>query len=268
MAAAAPIPPAARPAGTLRVATYNVHGCVGADGVRSEQRIARVIEEMEADVVGLQELDHGRARSARIDQAGAIAEQLGWHRYFHPAMRHSEELYGDAIVSRHPIAVRRAAELPGSGVWYCREKRGAIWAEIDTPAGALQIINTHLGLGRGERLAQIRSLTGEEWLGALPKEGATILLGDFNCVPLSPTYALLTRHLQDARTLVEPRRACRTFPTRAPLITVDYIFVNRAVAPRCLAVHRSSLADIASDHYPLVGDFTIRAPAKGVLFAA
>src|SRR6266850_2101455 len=53
----------------LRVATYNVHGCVGMDGQRSEGRIAEVIASMSADIVGLQELDLGRARSAHADQA-------------------------------------------------------------------------------------------------------------------------------------------------------------------------------------------------------
>src|ERR1043166_9235171 len=52
----------------LRVATYNVHGCVGTDGQRSEGRIAEVIASMSADIVGLQELDLGRGRSAHADQ--------------------------------------------------------------------------------------------------------------------------------------------------------------------------------------------------------
>ncbi len=53
---------------TVRVMTYNVHRCVGGDGVRSPLRIARVIAEYRPDVVALQELDVGRARTGGGDQ--------------------------------------------------------------------------------------------------------------------------------------------------------------------------------------------------------
>src|SRR6185503_20887474 len=119
----------------LRVATYNVHGCVGIDRQRSESRIAEVIASMSADIVGLQELDLGRPRSANADQAALIATQLGWKYHFHPAMRSGDEQYGNAIVSRFPIALKRADEMPGVAPWYCREKRIAIWMQADTHLG-------------------------------------------------------------------------------------------------------------------------------------
>ena len=65
-----------RPAPVLRVATYNVRGCVGMDRQRSESRIAEVIASMSADVVGLQELDAKRKRSSGVDQAALIAESF------------------------------------------------------------------------------------------------------------------------------------------------------------------------------------------------
>src|SRR5216117_1879534 len=111
----------------LRVATYNVHGCVGIDGQRSERRIAEVTLSMSADIVGLQELDLGRARSSNTNQAALIATKLGWKYHSHPAMRSGEEQYGNAIVSRFPITLQRAAEMPGAAPWYRREQRGAIW---------------------------------------------------------------------------------------------------------------------------------------------
>src|SRR2546423_8883394 len=109
------------PALSLRVATYNVRGCVGMDGQRSESRIAEVIASMSVDIVGLQELDLRRPRSSGADQTALIATQLGWKHYFHPAMRSGNEQYGNAIVSRFPIRLKRAAEMPGAAPWYCRE---------------------------------------------------------------------------------------------------------------------------------------------------
>ena len=97
----------------LRIATYNVHGCMGMDRQRSEARIAEVITEMSVDVVALQELDLGRRRSAGANQTKMIAEQLGWYSHFHPAMRRDDEHYGNAILSRYQLNFRRAVELPG-----------------------------------------------------------------------------------------------------------------------------------------------------------
>jgi len=245
------------PAFRLRVATYNVHGCVGMDRQRSESRIAEVIASMSADIVGLQELDHTRPRSAGVDQAGLIARQLGWQYFFHPAMRQNDEQYGDAIISRYPLELKRAAELPGVGPWYCREKRIALWAEAETPLGPVQIINTHFGLGRGERALAAQLLIGPEWLGSISLEAPLVLLGDFNSVRRSHAYRLLAAKLRDVRTLVAGGGAFRTYPTAFPSLAVDHIFVNNALQPTSLKVHRDAPARLASDHFPLVAELAL-----------
>ena len=48
--------PAAR--ARLRVATYNVHACVGTDGRHDPDRVASVITELDADIVALQEFTY------------------------------------------------------------------------------------------------------------------------------------------------------------------------------------------------------------------
>jgi endonuclease/exonuclease/phosphatase family metal-dependent hydrolase len=242
----------------LRVATYNVHGCVGTDRRRSESRIAEVIASLDADIVGLQEVDLNRARSAGVDQAGLIAEQLGWHRVFQPAMQDGEEQYGNAILSRHPLRLHRTAALPGVGAWYCRETRVAVWAEVETAHGRVQFVNTHFGLGRAERFLQAQLLTSAEWLGAAARHAPLVLLGDFNSFPGSRTHRLLAGTLRDLRTLLPAGGKCRTFPTRFPSVAVDHILINESLEAQRLQVHRSSLARVASDHYPLVADLTIR----------
>ncbi len=242
---------------TLRVATYNVHGCVGMDRQRSEARIAEVIASLSADIVGLQELDQNRARSAAVDQAGAIAKQLGWHHFFHPAMRRAEELYGDAILSRYPIAVRHAVELPGHPPWYCRETRGVTWAEAETPLGLVHIVNTHFGLGRLERMLQARLLTSAEWLGSITPEMQVIALGDFNSLPWSAAYRVIARELRDVRRLVGSPFSFRTYPTAFPALAVDHIFITPALRALSMHVHRDAVARVASDHFPLVADLVV-----------
>ena len=243
------------PGSKLRVATYNVHGCMGMDRQRSEERIAEVIAEMSVDVVALQEVDLGRRRSAGADQTKMIAQQLGWYAYFYPAMQRDEEHYGNAILSRYKLNVRRAVELPGRPPFFCRENRAAIEVEIETNLGKVRIINTHLGLGWRERLVQAQLFISAEWHAAIAREIPLILLGDFNSLRGSRPYRTLNRHLRDVRQLTKTSGPIRTFPTRFPVLAVDHIFVNEALQPLSVTVHSSPLARIASDHFPLMAEF-------------
>src|SRR4051812_1829859 len=244
------------PARRLRIATYNVHGCLGMDGQRSEARIAEVISETAADVVGLQEVDRGRTRSGSIDQAAAIAERLGWHHHFQVAMQQPDGEYGNATISRFPLTLCRGSELPGAAPWYCRETRAAACVTVQTGFASVDVINTHFGLGRRERWLQAQLLASAEWV----ERGAgksLILLGDFNSLPFARPLRLLRRTLRDVRALVPAARRLRTFPTARPMIALDHIFVNAVLNPFDVNVHRTPLSRVASDHYPLVVDLMV-----------
>lgn len=116
-------------------------------------------------------------------------------------------------------------------------------------------MNTHFGLGRQERWLQAQFLTADDWLGEAAEP--MILLGDFNSLAWSRSVRLLGRKLRNVRTLLPAPAQLRTFPTRFPLIALDHIFVNAALKPATAWVHRSPLAQLASDHYPLVADLRL-----------
>jgi len=232
------------------------------DGRRSESRIAEVIASLSADVVALQELDLGRTRSAGVDQAQLIAEQLGWLRLFAPAMRDGDEHYGNAIIRRYPLTLVRALELPGEGSWHCREKRIALWAVVETGISRLQMINTHFGLGRAERFLQAKVLAESVSVAAIPVGEPLILLGDFNSLPGSRSLGLIAQQLHSARALFPSAGPCRTFPTRFPSLAVDHIFINENLEVTSLSVPRPIAARLASDHYPLLAEFVARAGAN------
>jgi endonuclease/exonuclease/phosphatase family metal-dependent hydrolase len=227
------------------------------DRQRSETRIAAVIAELAVDAIGLQELDLNRARSARVNQAAVIAAELGWYHHFHPAMQLSEEHYGNAILSRFPLSARRMVCLPGIAPFFCRETRAAIGLEVMMEFGAVHLINTHLGLGRRERLLQAELLTSADWLQPNAVGLPLVLLGDLNSLPGSSPHRTLSSYLRDVRRLVRPARPFRTFPTSLPALAVDHIFVNAALEPVSLNVHRTTLARVASDHFPLVAELMI-----------
>ena len=139
----------------LRVATYNVHGCVGLDGRLSPARIARVLLSLDADIVALQELDVGRSRSQAVDQAQIIADLLEMKMHFGAAIDVTGERYGNAILSRWPMELRRAELLsPGHGR---SEPRGARLGHRDLGDEQVEIISTHLGLTQADRNQQLES---------------------------------------------------------------------------------------------------------------
>jgi endonuclease/exonuclease/phosphatase family metal-dependent hydrolase len=179
----------------FRVMTYNVHRCRGLDRAWSPERIAAVIASTHPDIVALQELDVGRARSGHVDQAETIARDLGMDVQFFPALRVMEELYGDAILSRWPAKTVKAAALPGLRLPGL-EPRGALWSRIQVDGATVQVINTHLSILGRERLLQIKALTGPEWLRHPDCRGP--VLGDLNATPRSKTYRQVSSHLADA----------------------------------------------------------------------
>ncbi|HEX2135737.1 MAG TPA: endonuclease/exonuclease/phosphatase family protein [Microvirga sp.] len=244
-----------------RILTYNVRRCLGIDGGLSPARIAEVIAASSPDIVALQELDVGRARSGGIDQAQAIAHELGMrHIHFNAALRVLEEEYGDAILTARPSKLVKAGPLPGCLRRPSLEPRGALWASVQVGGSEVQVINTHLGLRRPERLAQVDALLSAEWLGNPTCRDPAILLGDFNALPGSRAYGRLAARLRDAQGVFH-RRPRPTFPSRLPVFRIDHVFVSRSIEVVRAEVVRTPLARVASDHLPLLVEFRI-APAR------
>jgi endonuclease/exonuclease/phosphatase family metal-dependent hydrolase len=245
-----------------RILTYNVHRCLGTDGRLSPSRIADVIAAYEPDVVALQELDVGRLRTGGIDQAHAIAQALGMHVHFHASLKVLEEEYGNAILTHRPSQLMKAEALPGWGRKPGLEPRGALWACVQIGGADVQVINTHLGLRRHERLAQIDTLLGPQWLGHPACREPVILVGDLNATPRSRAYRRLTSHLWDAQAQIPLSRPKATFPSRLPMLRIDHVFVSRSVRVLRVETVRTPLARVASDHLPLLVEFHV-AQGKG-----
>jgi endonuclease/exonuclease/phosphatase family metal-dependent hydrolase len=242
--------------------TYNVHRCLGVDRSWSPERIAQVIASCHPDIVALQELDVGRARSGHIDQAEVIARDLGMDVQFFPAMRVMEELYGDAILSRWQARLIKADSLPGIRRLPGVEPRGAIWSSIDVDGVEVQVINTHLGVLGRERSIQSKALLGPDWLGHPDCCDPVILMGDFNTLPRSRAYRRLAASLRDAQRAPGIRRPAPTFPTRFPTLRLDHIFVRGSIEVLSTTTVRTPLATLASDHLPLVSELCITPPRR------
>ena len=243
-----------------RILTYNVHRCVGMDGQLDVERIAKVIAQLRPDIVALQELDVGRARTGNVDQAHAIAEHLGMRFHFNAALQVEEESYGDAILTALPLRLVQAGPLPGSNAVKGLEPRGALWVKIEVGGTELDVVNTHLGLVPHEQRAQADALVSERWMGHLDCTDPAILLGDFNATSRHGAYRRVADRLRDAQKQLR-RRSLKTFPSRLPMIRIDHVFISRSIVVTGVHAPRNALVKAASDHVPLAVDFRIESRA-------
>jgi endonuclease/exonuclease/phosphatase family metal-dependent hydrolase len=243
----------------FRILTYNVHRCVGVDRRLDVGRVAAVIAAEAPDIVALQEVDVGRTRTNRVDQAHDLARRLGMVSRFHAAFAVEEEQFGDAILTAHPERLIKAAPLPGYARIPRLEPRGALWVAIEPVAGQeVQVITTHLGLVPREQQIQASALAGEDWLAAAERRDPLILLGDLNATQRTLVHRTLASRLDDAHAL-RPQGQARvaTFPASLPMLRIDHVFVSGGITVTSLRVAASPLARVASDHLPLVMDFQL-----------
>jgi len=242
---------------TLRIMSYNVHGCKGMDNRISTDRIARVIARYNPDIVALQELDAGRLRSFGIDQAQRIAKRLEMSFHFHPAFHYKDEQYGNAILSRYPIVLIKKDVLPKLWNKAFLEFRGAIWVMLDYQGTKINIINTHLSLWPKERLLQIKTLLDGDWLEHPDCSGPVILCGDLNMVPNSPVYKEICKKFKDSQLMVDGHKPLKTWFAGLPVMRIDHIFVTPEFCVKSIQVSHTALDRVASDHLPIIADLNL-----------
>jgi endonuclease/exonuclease/phosphatase family metal-dependent hydrolase len=241
----------------MRLVTYNVHRCVGVDKRLDVDRVAAVIAELDPDIVCLQELDVGRARTGGVDQAAVIADRLSMAVRFHPAMTVEAEEYGDAILTRHPERLVRVGDLPTVRGVPGLEPRGALWVRVNIDGVEVNILTTHLGLVPREQRLQAAALIGKDWLGHAECVGPTILAGDFNATSITRPYQTLTRNLADCQRRLGLKPTVKTFPSGFPAIRIDHVFVSPEIRVTGVSAPFSPLSRMASDHLPLAVDFEV-----------
>ncbi len=247
---AAPPPRRRRPTrpAPLRVMTYNVHGCLGADGRVSPLRVARILDRYDADIIALQEIDVGRPRSRGEDQLGEIARELGMQAVFCSAVGHGAGHYGHGLLARVPVQIERQGILPGGGGR--REPRAALRVAVPWHGRTIRVVSTHLGLARDERAAQVNALLSDGWMDEADGTPA-ILCGDLNLHPGSPVYRRLAGRLRDVQAHAPGHVAHRTFPAVYPVRCLDYVFISEHFEVEGVFVPRDALILVTSDHLPM-----------------
>jgi endonuclease/exonuclease/phosphatase family metal-dependent hydrolase len=259
-AAAAIRPPASTVDRTLklRVLSYNIHGCVDARRNVNPFKIAEVIGAIDADVVALQEVDAEKPLKLNKNQARTIGELIDLGYTYYPVEKTGLHEFGLAVLSRFPVEQSGFTLLPHLYPKLNPRKRGVMRVSLRTPAGKIQLINTHLSLFSLERENQLRMLLNWNKLSEEPSSHPIILCGDLNAGPSSSTYYRLSRHLTDAHKSSNHYRPPRaTFHARTPFLRIDHIFTSEHFTALNLDVIRTTKTMAASDHLPLVADLNL-----------
>jgi endonuclease/exonuclease/phosphatase family metal-dependent hydrolase len=222
----------------LSVASYNIHRCFGTDGRYAPERTAEVIEALDADVIGLQEVDMRLLVDGRA-QLDFLADMLACNAVAGPNIKGRRGKFGNALLTRWPV---RAVRCPDLSVRHY-EPRGAILAELDVDGHPLRVVVTHLGLKAAERRLQVRHLLAA--LDEADRDIPTIIMGDFN--EWRPTRGALRAIDRRFGTSLMPR----TFPSRLPLLPLDRIWAWPGPGLKRLSVYATPLSRTTSDHLPL-----------------
>lgn len=259
----------------MRVATFNLlSGRSLPEGAAHPEALQAAAAELDADIVGLQEVDRRQERSAGADQAALVAEALGASTWrfvpavdgtpgasWRPSSVDDGQLtegpsYGVALVSRLPVLswrVRRFGPapfglpllVPGSrGLTQVPdEPRVAVAAVVDGPAGPFTVITAHLSFVPGWNVRQLRATS--RWAAALP--APRLLLGDFNLPGGVPR--VVSGWTQLARV--------PTYPSWKPRVQFDHVLADQPLDVTSARALRLPV----SDHCALAVD--LAAPPGG-----
>ncbi len=223
----------------LTFASYNIHKAVGLDRRRDSERIMRVLHEIDADVIALQEADRRIGERAsvlpraeiddspwRVVEVARRPRSIGWH--------------GNALLVRRDYAIHScdALELP------TLEPRGAACCEIGIEGHRLRVIGTHLDLSGLRRRDQIRALL--RFVDRCAEDCPTIIMGDFN--QWGRRTGAMREFGEDWR-IVTPGSS---YPSRQPVAALDRIVASRHWTCLDAEVHHTGLSAVASDHLPVL----------------
>jgi endonuclease/exonuclease/phosphatase family metal-dependent hydrolase len=236
----------------FRIATYNIHKCRGVDGRVHPERVARVLEEINADIVSLQEVVSHEGAAIADHQADYLAGRLGLFGAMGETRKHRGGAYGNVTLSRWDFKLIRPIDITIGR----REQRVALRTDIRMGGHILHMFNVHLGTAVRERRHQAIRLIDRDLLRAVDISGPRIVLGDFNeWVRGLVTKTLVAEfHLTDLHAHLT---RARSYPALLPMLHLDHIYFDHHLKVEKAFYHRTRRSLIASDHLPLVADLVL-----------
>ena len=230
--------------------SHNIHHGEGLDGKLDLERIAKVILDAKADIVGLQEVDRGAERTQKRDLPAEFTKLTDMTVYFDKNIPHQGGEYGNAVLTRFPIKRAKNTHLKS---FANGEQRGVQQLVLDVQGREVLFMNTQLDARRdpAERehsATELRQIVTAA--GAMP----VILVGDFNAAPEAKSVASLREFLTDSWTTVNMEPGF-TIPVKKPNKRIDYIWITPvSITPLSRAVPYSD----ASDRLPIIAELRLK----------
>ena len=188
----------------VRVMTYNLHNCVGSDGIKSYIRCGDLIREAQPDIVAIQEADSMTTRN-ECYVLGEVAKRAGYHAYYGPTIPYKGGKYGIGVLSKEEALSVKFLPLP------CRrEPRGLLVVEFKK----YYLLATHLSLVSADRLASVEIIREE--VSKLNKP--VFIAGDMNAQPKSKAMMAFREYCQ---VLNDDTKF--TFSANKPRFCIDYV---------------------------------------------
>lgn len=252
----------------MRIATFNIlSGRSPEDDQVDEGRYVEAVKRLDADLLGLQEVDRNQPRSQHADLTAIAAEAMGAVEHRFVAALHGtpavwtastgEEqpdaaAYGVAFLSRYPVTGWQVVRLPPAPGrvphrwhgqllpdWVRDEPRVGVVADVEAPRGPIRVVTTHLSFLRVWNLRQLRVLL--RGIAGAASDVPLVLMGDLN----------MGRRTAERATGLRPLATGATFPAASPTMQIDHLLASgnglrsRGGGPLRLPM---------SDHLALVAD--------------
>lgn len=228
----------------IKLMSFNTQHCLNYIERKIDFDImAKAINDLGADVVGLNEMFDFGDEEGLLKQTERLAKASKFDNYFFaPALENEREFYGNGIISKIKIVSAERVLIPDPNPrkyngYY--ETRCVLKARLEN---GLCVLITHFGLNPDEQENAVKTVVD------LLENEKCVLMGDFNVTPDNPVLEPIRAKMLDTYTFVEGEKL--SFPSDNPTIKIDYIFVSHD-----LKVLSADIPEvIASDHRPHVAE--------------
>ena len=230
----------------LSVLTWNIHSCIGTDGVCDPYRVAHKLASLDYDFICLQEVGWHLRGTRGIDQFEILKKEFCGYDYISLTKTRNAH-FGNLILSRHPILNTETVDL---GRWWTIPR---VLQDITVNYSGMNvhILNTHLGLDPFERYSQLNIIYNHiKKIYSNNIGNSIILCGDFNTI----ATGAMVKKLSSLFNISESRR---TFPSQHPILNLDRIFASNVTS--CLDISKLNHQDyvLMSDHLPIQAIFEV-----------
>lgn len=158
----------------MRIASYNIK-CFNYNADKAE--VLEVLRRVDADVVGIQEVDADTERCGPGNQIQMIAEALGYpYWFFCPSIDYRGGQYGHGVVSRYPILESSVVDYAETGPK--DHNRNYERHLLQVGDKKLAFYNTHITLGKEQQGSEFLQVTA-----AMAEDEYCVLAGDMNALP-------------------------------------------------------------------------------------